>query len=277
MDQQKNDAKLNKLLQLLKEMESLLVAYSGGVDSSLLLAAASQALGDKVLAVTAVSELMSKDEIREAQDLARSLGVRHQLLYVDDLGNKDFAANPPDRCYHCKKFRFLQLKELAEKENLHWVAEGSNLDDLTDYRPGHLAVAELGIRSPLKEVGLTKQEIRTLARQLNLPVWNKPAKPCLATRIPYGTPITKESLTRIGQAESFLSEILQTDQIRVREHGDLARLEISRDLFPRLLEEKTSKSVYSELKKIGYSYIAMDILGYRLGSMNETLSNRKGV
>lgn len=263
--------KIELLRRILQDMGSVLVAYSGGVDSALLLYVSHQVLGDKALAVTAISELMGDNEAREARDFAEQLGARHLQIAIDDLGNADFAANPPDRCYHCKKFRFLRLKELAHKNGLSWVVEGSNLDDLQDYRPGHKAAAELGIRSPLREAGLSKEEIREYARQFGLSVWNKPSKPCLATRIPYGTPVTRESLLRIGNAEAILSTILQEEQVRVREHGNLARLEIPREIFPRIAEEKTALLLYEKLKQLGYAYIALDILGYRQGSMNETI------
>lgn len=263
--------KIDLLRRNLQNLGSVLVAYSGGVDSSLLLYVAHEVLGEKVIAVTAVSELMDANETREARDFAAQLGVRHLLVEVNDLDNAAFVANSPERCYHCKKYRFLQLKDLAERHGLSCVAEGSNLDDLQDYRPGHKAVAELGIKSPLREAMLTKKEIREYARQFGLHVWNKPSKPCLATRIPYGTTITRDALLRIGQAEAFLSQLLHEEQLRVREHGDLARLEIPRDIFSRATEKKTSLLIHEKLKQLGFSYIALDILGYRQGSMNENI------
>lgn len=267
---------MNKLALLhdrLHELESVLVAYSGGVDSSLLLAAAKRALGHKVLAVTASSELISPEEIAGAKELAAQLGVRHMVVSVQDLDNTGFTANNPDRCYHCKKYRFQLLLKLAQAEGLKWVVEGSNMDDLSDYRPGHRAVEELGIKSPLREAGLTKAEIRSAACQWDLPVWNKPAKPCLATRIPYGTPITRGALERIGKAETCLVNLLGHPQVRVREHGTLARLEIPRELFALVMDSSMAQSIYEQMQKLGYSYTALDLLGYRQGSMNESLES----
>jgi len=263
--------KIKKLESIVREMGSMLVAYSGGVDSALLLAVSSAILGDKVLAVTAASELSPPGEVEEAAALARSLGAKHLIIRVKDLENDQFTANTPERCYYCKKQRFLSLKELAAQHSLNWVAEGSNVDDLRDYRPGHKAVTELGIRSPLLEAGLTKAEIRQIARDKGLSVWNKPAMPCLVTRLPYGVPITPQTLQRIGQAESLLSELLGIKEIRVREHGDIARLEMPREHFAQVLDPKLAGKIYKELKELGYSYIALDILGYRQGSMNENI------
>lgn len=264
--------KLQKLQEILQDLESVLVAYSGGVDSALLLAVAQRTLGeDQVLAVTASSELIPAEEISAATELARRLGVRHLIVPASDLDNPELAANTPQRCYHCKKHRFLLLLELAKQYELRWLVEGSNLDDLNDYRPGARAVQELGIKSPLQEAGLTKAEIRRLAKEIDLPVWNKPASPCLATRIPYGIPLTGDVLQRIDEAESYLRKQLGISQLRIRHHQDVARLELPVERLAQMAAKPWADIIVQELKRLGYTYVTLDLAGYRTGSMNENL------
>ncbi|MCR4441721.1 MAG: ATP-dependent sacrificial sulfur transferase LarE [Peptococcaceae bacterium] len=264
--------KLLKLKEIMQDAGSALVAFSGGVDSTLLLAAALQALGSaQVLAVTAVSELVTTEEIDEARETAKQLGARHLVMHTGILDKPEFTANTPERCYHCKKHLLGLLLDIASKHNLARVVEGSNLDDLSDYRPGYQAVREMGILSPLQEAKLGKNEIRMLAQRLELPVWNKPSRPCLATRLPYGTPITREALERVRKAEEFLFTVLGERQIRVRDHGSLARLEVSPQYFPQVIEPSTAAVISQELKRLGYAYTALDLAGYRQGSLNEKL------
>lgn len=264
-----------KLENILHDLGSALVAYSGGVDSALLLACAHSVLGGNVLAVTAVSEIMTDREIIDAQELAQQLGVRHVLVPAGDLDNPDFVKNSPERCYYCKKHRFLLMKELAQKHNLRWVVEGSNLDDFNDYRPGLRAVREMGVRSPLLEAGFSKAEVREMAKEMGLSVWNKPSEPCLATRIPYNRPITRAAVERINKAEAFLAVFLgqgsRQVRVRVRDHGDIARLEIPPEFYPLVCTAFAAQTIYREMRSLGYTYTALDLLGYRQGSMNESI------
>ncbi len=262
--------KIEKLNEILSQMENAMVAFSGGVDSTLLLKAAYDVLGENLIAVTALSPIYPEFEIKEAIEFAKKLGVKHLTIDSAVLSNPKIIENPSDRCYWCKKQIFSKLIEIAEDYNIEYILDGSNLDDLKDYRPGSKAVKELGIRSPLKEAEFTKKEIRDFSKELNLPTWDKPSLACLASRIPYGTKIRKEDLEMIDRAEEFIRS-LGIKNVRVRHHGQIARIEIPIDFFITILDNKVRKKIVTKLKEIGFHYVSVDIEGYRTGSMNETL------
>jgi uncharacterized protein len=263
--------KLQKLARLqtdLQSLASLAVAYSGGVDSTFLLKVAHEVLGEKVVAITAHGAIFPQRESEETRDFVKRHGIRHFMVENDLLGVEGFAANPPHRCYLCKKAIFAQIIMIAKENRLDQVAEGSNADDSGDYRPGLQAVAELGVVSPLREAGLTKAEIRELSKEMGLPTWDKPSFACLASRFPYGRPITAAKLAMVDRAEQLLLDLGFT-QVRVRHHDEVARIEIIPEEFGKLWEADQSRRIYQAFRQIGFEYVALDIQGYRTGSMNE--------
>lgn len=264
------EAKLERLRAQLRETGSAAVAFSSGVDSTFLLHVAHEELGDRVVAVTVRSHTFPKRELDEAVALCRAEGVRHEIIDSDELAVPGFAENPPDRCYHCKKAIFGKIIALAQANGLAAVLEGSNVDDDGDYRPGRRAIVELGARSPLHDAGLTKAEIRELSKEMGLPTADKPSFACLASRFPYGERITAAGLERVERAEQWLSGAgLGLSQLRVRSHGDVARIEVSPADIPRLAAR--AAEIAAAFKSLGFAYVALDLQGYRTGSLNEVL------
>lgn len=258
-----------KLENILKQFKSILVAYSGGVDSTFLLKSAKDILGtNNVLAVIAKSETYPEHEYKFAVSFCRKNKIRYKVIITKELNNPNFASNPKNRCYYCKSELFSKLAKIAKEEGLNYVCDGSNYDDLSDFRPGSKAKEELGVKSPLQEAGLTKDDIRKLSKKLKLPTWNKPSFACLSSRFPYGDEITNQKLRQIDKAEAYLRG-LGFKQLRVRHHGEIARIELEPKSMPKAL--KIKEKISKKLKNLGFTYITLDLLGYRTGAMNEVL------
>lgn len=264
----KSNFKLKELKTILRDMNSVLVAYSGGVDSTFLLKVACDILGEGVIAVTARSSTYPKIELKEAKRLAKIIGARHIIIESEETEIDGFKENPVDRCYYCKRELFSRLRDIADKNKIKYVLDASNYDDLNDFRPGMKAAKELRIESPLKKARLTKSEIRYFSKVLGLDTWNKPSFACLASRFPYGSKITKQKLGIIEKAENYLRE-LGLSQFRVRHHDNIARIEVEPKDFELVIEKSMKINEY--LKKLGFKYIALDLGGYRTGAMNEVL------
>ena len=269
------DAKYARLVGLLRDMQSVVVAFSGGVDSTLLARAAGDALGDRALLVTADSETYPEAELAEARRLAELMRLRHVVVRTDELANPEYARNGANRCFFCKEELFGRLAPIAEREGIGTLVYGANMDDLGDHRPGMKSAAERGVRAPLIEAELTKREIRDLSRQLGLPTWDKPSFACLSSRFQYGDRITAEKLRQVDAAESFVRS-LGFRQFRVRHHDRLARLEIPLDEIPRLWEDGRHEAIVTRFREIGYLYVAVDLGGFQSGSANLLLGLKRG-
>lgn len=262
------DEKYNKLKEYIKNLGSAVIAFSGGVDSTFLAKVCSDVLKDKALAVTATSSTYPEREFKEALNLAKEIGIRHKVIKSEELDIEGFSKNPINRCYYCKSELFSKLINVAKEEGLKYVLDGTNADDIGDFRPGRKAAKELGVVSPLLECGITKDDIRLLSKELGLPTWNKPAYACLSSRFPYGEEITVKKLSMVEMAENFLMDLGFTG-FRVRHHGDIARIELKREQIDRMFDSELRDKVVKKLKEIGFKYIALDLEGYRTGSMNE--------
>lgn len=268
------EKKLEKVQENLKKHRSVLVALSGGVDSALVAFLAKKAVGNKAIAMTADSMTLPLGELEESKKIAKKIGIKHLTIKIDETCNIDFTRNPPERCYHCKKELVSKLKEIAMKHHLEVIVDGTNADDMNTHRPGALALAEENVISPLADAGLTKTEIRSIAKMFDLPTAEKPSMACISSRFPYGQEITEDKIHRISQAEKFISSLIGPKVLRVRDHGSIARIEFGRNERKLLFDEKILDSINEKLKSLGFHYVTMDLLGYRSGSMDEVLSHK---
>ncbi|AJG99846.1 adenine nucleotide alpha hydrolase [Clostridium beijerinckii] len=263
--------KYKLLKDIIRKRGSAAIAFSGGVDSTFLLKVTKEVLGDNLLAITATSSTYPKRELNEAIKYAEDIQVKHVIISSEELEIEGFASNPKNRCYYCKKELYTKINNIALNNGISYVFDGSNLDDTGDYRPGMQAAKELDVISPLKEAGLTKNDIRELSKSLGLPTWNKPSFACLSSRFPYGNKITLSKLNMVDKAEQLLLDIGIT-QVRVRHHGEIARIEVDPSEREKFFNIDIMNHIGNELRKIGFTYVTLDLLGYRTGSMNETLS-----
>ncbi len=262
--------KAEALKSILRDMGKVVVAFSGGVDSTFLLKMAQEVLGDNVYAIIADSKTYPQAERENAVLLAKDMDVAYEVIHSHELENPEFVKNSPQRCYYCKTELFLQIKKIAEERDIPYVLDGSNFEDTKDFRPGAQAAHELGVRSPLKETGFLKDDIRQLSKILGLPTWNKPSMACLSSRFPYYTMIDDERLSQVAKAENYLKS-LGFSQLRVRHHDTIARIEISKEEIEKLLSPEFRENIVKTFKQIGYTYVTVDLSGYRSGSMNEAL------
>jgi len=267
--------KYEKLIALIKSLQSAVVAYSGGTDSTLLAVICKNTLGDKAISITAQSETYPSSELKESIELAQKFNLNHMVIHTSELSIESFSDNPANRCYYCKKELFKKLREIADKKSIAYVLDGTTQSDASDYRPGRKAAIELGVKSPLLEAGLDKEEVRVISQYLGLPTWNKPAYACLASRIPYGTKITQGKLNTIEEAEEFL-KTLGFKVLRVRYHEEIARIELAPQEMDKALEPNIKDRIIRKFRSLGFLYITIDLEGYRSGSMNMKLEKQNG-